>query len=123
VKSDLAYLLALDGADLARAQELAQDALGSHSDEPEVLDTMGYVELRRGNPRPRVLYFEHATALTEESGRARAVHYYHLGLVRRAAGHDREAVEALDRALARAGTSRAHKSCSPPAREARRSSS
>jgi Tfp pilus assembly protein PilF len=100
VKSDLAYLLALDGVDLERAQELAQDALGSLSDEPEVLDTMGYVELRRGNPAAAVLYFEHATALTEETGRARAVHYYHLGLARRAAGRDGAAVEAFDRALA-----------------------
>ena len=100
VKSDLAYLLALAGADLERAQELAQDALGSLSDEPEVLDTMGYVALRRGNPAAALLYFEHATALSEEAGRARAVHYYHLGLARRAAGHDRAAVESFDRALA-----------------------
>jgi Tfp pilus assembly protein PilF len=100
VKSDLAYLLALDGVDLERAQGLAQDALGSLSDEPEVLDTMGYVELRRGNPAAAVLYFEHATALSEENGRVRAVHYYHLGLARRAAGRDAAAVEAFDRALA-----------------------
>ena len=100
VKSDLAYLLALDGADLERASELARDAQAALPDEPEVLDTLGYVELRRGNPAAALLYLQRATTLTEESGAPRAVHYYHLGLAHRAAGHSPSAVEAFDRALA-----------------------
>jgi tetratricopeptide (TPR) repeat protein len=100
VKSDLAYLLALEGADLERANELARDAQAALPDEPEVLDTMGYVELRRGSPAAALVHLRRATALAEEAGAPRAVHFYHLGLAYRAAHQNRSAVEAFDRALA-----------------------
>ena len=100
VKSDLAYLLALDGTDLERANELARDAQAALPDDPEVLDTLGYVELRRGNPAVALVHFQRAATLAEERGAPRAVHFYHLGLAHRAAGHNPSAVEAFDRALA-----------------------
>jgi Tfp pilus assembly protein PilF len=100
VKSDLAYLLAVEGADLERANELARDAQAALPDDPEVLDTMGYVELRRGNPAVALVHLQRATTLAEEAGAPRAVHFYHLGLAQRAARQNRSAAESFDRALA-----------------------
>ncbi len=99
VKSDLAYLLALEGAELERAIVLARDAQAALPDDPEVLDTMGYVELRRGNPAVALVHLQRATTLAEEAGAPRAVHFYHLGLAHREARQNPSAVEAFDRAL------------------------
>jgi len=98
-RNDLAFLLARRGSDLDRALELAQQAYQALPQDPEVLDTLGYVFLRRGLPEVASAHLRKAVNLAEEQGTPRATHYYHLGLALRLGRQNRSAVEAFDRCL------------------------
>jgi tetratricopeptide (TPR) repeat protein len=98
-RNDLAFLLARRGSDLDRALQLAQQAYQALPQDPEVLDTLGYVFLRRGLPEVASAHLRKAVDLAEEQGTPRATHYYHLGLALRLGRQNRSAVEAFDRCL------------------------
>jgi arylsulfatase A-like enzyme/tetratricopeptide (TPR) repeat protein len=98
-KNDLAFLLAREGRDLDRALQLAQEAQQALGEEPEVIDTLGYVMLRRGLAGPAAEQFASAIRLTEERGGASADLHYHMGLAMRALGREGPAAEHLAKAL------------------------
>lgn len=100
-RNDLAYLLAAEGRDLDRAQRLAQEAVDARPEDPEALDTLGFVYLKRGLLEPALAAFDHAVELAEAGeGAVDPALHYHRGLALRALGRNREAVAALQRALA-----------------------
>jgi tetratricopeptide (TPR) repeat protein len=100
-KNDLAYLLAVEGRDLARAQTLAEEAQRALRDQPEAIDTVGYVYLRRGQHEAALSQLQRAIALAEaQRGEAPATFHYHVGLTLSALDRDAEAVAAFERALA-----------------------
>jgi tetratricopeptide (TPR) repeat protein len=98
-KNDLAFLLAREGRDLDRALELAQDAQQALGEEPAVIDTLGYVMLRRGLAGPAAEQFGSAIRLAEERGEASAGLLYHMGLALRALGQEGAAAERFEKAL------------------------
>jgi tetratricopeptide (TPR) repeat protein len=100
-KNDLAYLLAVEGRDLERAQTLAEQAQRALPDQPEAIDTVGYVYFRRGHHEAALHQFRRATALAEaQRGEAPAIFHYHAGLTLSALERDAEAAVAFERALA-----------------------
>ncbi len=99
-KNNLAYLLATEGVELERAQALAAEALGALPEEPEVLDTLGYLHLRLGHERAAASYLQAAVAAAEKAGQPRAAILYHLGLAQRRLQQNRSAAESFARALA-----------------------
>ncbi len=100
-KNDLAYLLARQGDDLDRALRLAQEAQEELGLNPNVVDTLGFVFLRKGLAGPAVEQLRYAVSLAEESGQeAPALLRYHLGLALRALGREAEAAQEFEKALA-----------------------
>ena len=100
-RNDLAYLLAVEGRDLDRAQRLAREAVDARPEDPQALDTLGFVYLKRGLLEPALAAFDHAIELAEAGeGAVDPALHYHRGLALRALGRNREAAEALERALA-----------------------
>jgi tetratricopeptide (TPR) repeat protein len=95
-KSDLAYLLAEDGADLERAQELAEEATRELRGRPRSLHALGYVLLRRGLHAPALEQFRLA-----QSGLSRSdpLVHYHTGMALQELGRLGEAEEAFALAL------------------------
>ena len=98
-KNDLAFLLARQGRDLDRALELAQEARQKLGEDPQVIDTLGFVMLQRGLAGPAAEQFNLALRLAEESGNAPAHLHYHMGLALRALGQEDAAQQHLERAL------------------------
>lgn len=98
-KNDLAFLLAREGRDLDRALQLAQEAQQALGNVPQVVDTLGYVMLRRGLAGPAAEQFGSALLLAEERGEASADLHYHMGLALRALGQEETAAEHLAKAL------------------------
>lgn len=98
-KNDLAFLLARRGGDLDRALELAQQAYQALPDDPEVIDTLGYVFLLRRLSEVAAAHFRKAIELAEARGIPSATHYCHLGLALRLGRQNRSAAEAFDRCL------------------------
>lgn len=99
-KNDLAFLLALEGVELDRALNLAQEAQQAMADDPSVADTLGFVYLKKGLSEPALQQIRYAIQLNEEAGQpAQPVFQYHLGLVLRSLGRNDEAVAAFEQAL------------------------
>lgn len=98
-KNDLAFLLAREGRDLDRALQLAQEARQALGEEPAVIDTLGYVMLRRGLAGPAAEQIGSAIRLAEERGGASASLHYHMGLALRALGQEGAAAERFEKAL------------------------
>jgi tetratricopeptide (TPR) repeat protein len=94
-RNDLAYLLADRGADLDRALELALEAQRLDSN-PDTLDTLGFVYLKRGESAAAIENFQHALADRPDSPTV----LYHLGLALKARGDSGRAIDALEQALA-----------------------
>jgi tetratricopeptide (TPR) repeat protein len=94
-RNDLAWLLAEDGTDLDTALALAQQAKKRNAS-PEVLDTLGWVHLKRGETDEAIETLEQAVAGRSDSASIR----YHLGSALREAGQDERAKEMLEAALA-----------------------
>ncbi len=100
-KNDLAYLLAVEGRDLERAQTLAEEAQRALPDRPEAMDTVGYVYFRRGHHEAALGQLRRAIELAEaQRGEAPASFHYHLGLSLSALDRNAEAAAAFERALA-----------------------
>jgi tetratricopeptide (TPR) repeat protein len=93
--NDLAWLLAEEGEELELALALAERAIRLDA-RPEVLDTLGWVRLRRGEIEPAIAAFERALAERPEFSTAR----YHLGLALARRGDAEAARRAFDAALA-----------------------
>ena len=98
-KNDLAFLLAREERDLDRALELALEAQQEFGEEPQVLDTLGFVMLQRGLAGPAAEQFGSALRLAEEKGQPPALFYYHMGLALRALGQEEAAAAHLEKAL------------------------
>jgi tetratricopeptide (TPR) repeat protein len=100
-KADLAYVLALRGEELERAETLAREAFDASSRAPRALDTLGWVKLKSGQPRLALQDFQRAARFAQEQGEpASPTVAYHRGLALRALGREREAAEAFQAALA-----------------------
>ena len=87
VKNDIAFLLASQNKQLAKAELLALDASSSMPKSAQVQDTLGLVYLKKGASRKAVKHFEQAIAFSEEKNETHPNHHYHYGL----------ALEQLDR--------------------------
>jgi tetratricopeptide (TPR) repeat protein len=92
--NDLAWLLAEQGEDLDLAAALATRA-ARLDPRPEVLDTLGWVRLRRGEIEPAIAALEKALADQPELSTAR----YHLGLALVQRGDEEAARQAFRAAL------------------------
>jgi tetratricopeptide (TPR) repeat protein len=92
--NDLAYLLAERGAELDFALRLAERAVGFTATS-ETLDTLGYVQLKRGESERAAQAFRRAL---EENPNA-ATTSYHLGLALKAEGDREGARAAFEKAL------------------------
>lgn len=92
--NDLAWLLAEQGEDLELAVALATRA-ARIDPQPGVLDTLGWVRLRRGEIEPAIAVFEKALEQQPDFSTAR----YHLGLALVQRGDDEAARQAFRAAL------------------------
>ena len=92
--NDLAWLLAESGQELERAESLAQRAVRLDPD-PEIWDTLGWVQLKRGRADAAVSSFQKALARRSDFLTAR----FHLGLAQARRGDRQAAVEAFQAAL------------------------
>lgn len=99
-KNDLAYLLAERGEALDRARTLAREALAALPGDAAVIDTLGYVELRRGRADRAAVLFERALARTRAGDPHAPLLHYHRGLALRRLGRREEAIRAFEAALA-----------------------
>ena len=70
-------------------------------DDPEVLDTLGYVQLRQGYADLAGPKFRAAIRAAETAGAPpRAIYHYHLGLALRLSLRNRSAAKAFEQVLA-----------------------
>ena len=99
-KNDLAYLLADQGQELDRALALAQDAQRAEPENPQMVDTLGYVYYKKGLGQPAIDQFSYAIELSEKAHAPQAAFHYHLGLALRAVGKQADAAAAFEKALA-----------------------
>jgi Flp pilus assembly protein TadD len=93
-RNDLAWLLASRGADLDTALSLAEQARRIRPT-VDVIDTLGFVQLKRGDAAVAVSLFEEALALRPKDPTIR----YHLGLALAQAGNRERAAATLQEAL------------------------
>jgi tetratricopeptide (TPR) repeat protein len=93
--NNLAWLYAERGGNLDVALHLAQTATSQLQEAPEVLDTLGWVYLKKNLPSEAVPFFEKSVAKDAKN----AGYSYHLGLAYARAGMKEKAREALERAL------------------------
>jgi tetratricopeptide (TPR) repeat protein len=94
-QNDLAFLLAEDGTDLDLALSLAQKAQ-KRNPSSEVLDTLGFVRLRRGEAKEAVAVLEQAAQADPKSASVR----YRLGTALEKAGDVDRARTTFEAALA-----------------------
>lgn len=80
LKNDLAFLLAKAHSDLDRALLLARQAVQAIPDEPGVVDTLGFVLLRKGEADKAADEFRRAIEIAERKRQPSAELHYHLGL-------------------------------------------
>lgn len=93
-RNDLAWLLASRGADLDTALSLAEQARRANAT-ADVIDTLGFVKLKRGEATDAVPLFEEALTLRPKDPTIR----YHLGLALLQAGDRERARDELRRAI------------------------
>jgi tetratricopeptide (TPR) repeat protein len=93
-RNDLAFLLAEAGTELDLALSLAETAR-ERDPSPEVLDTLGWVRLQRGEAELAVAALEQAVSERPESATIR----YHLAKALSAAGNEERARRMLEAAL------------------------
>lgn len=96
--NDLAFLLAEatgDNADLDRALNLARQAHNLAPEDPSVLDTLGWVEYRRGNLREAQQWLRQSLA----GGAVSPEVDYHMGMVSFDLGQKEQARQFLEKAL------------------------
>ena len=93
-RNDLAWMLAEVGENLDLALSLAEEA-SRMSSEPEILDTLGFVHLKRGETREAVEVLDRAVS----AGGGSASIQYRLGVALIESGDSERAREVLKRAL------------------------
>lgn len=93
-RNDLAWILASRGQELDTALSLAEQARRI-TPTADVIDTLGYVQLKRGDSRAAVALFEEALALRPKDPTIR----YHLGLALAQSGNRERAVTTLREAI------------------------
>jgi tetratricopeptide (TPR) repeat protein len=99
-KNDLAFLLASQGEDLARATTLAEEAQRALPDHPAVADTVGFVYLQSNRQDAALQQFRLALDLARaQAGPESPMVHYHLGLSLMAQGRKQEAAESFAKAL------------------------
>jgi tetratricopeptide (TPR) repeat protein len=94
-RNDLAFLLAEDGKDLDLALSLAEQAR-RRNPAPDVLDTLGFVRLQRGEAKEAVAVLEQAVAADPNSPSIR----YRLASALQKAGDNERARSTFEQALA-----------------------
>jgi tetratricopeptide (TPR) repeat protein len=97
MKSDLAFLLAHEGADLNRAEQLATEAANAPGKSLSAVDTLGYVYLRNGKADAAFWQFRFAA---DHADPPIASYFFHLGLALMELDRGDEARSAFERALA-----------------------
>jgi tetratricopeptide (TPR) repeat protein len=95
-RNDLAFLLAEDRKDLDLALSLAEAAKRRNPSSADVLDTLGFVHLQRGEAKEAVVVLEQAVAIDANSASIR----YRLGSALEKAGEKERAKETFAAALA-----------------------
>ena len=93
--NNLAWVLAENDLDLDRALRLAQSARASRPSEGEIIDTLGWVYLKREALPLAARTLEEAVSLEPEN----PLYQYHLGVTYAKRGEDAKARKALNRAL------------------------
>ncbi len=91
----LAYAWAEKGKNLDRAQSMAEEALMREPDAAHIIDTMGWVLYRRGEPAKAIPFIERASQMMPYDATVND----HLGDVYKAAGRDQEAAFMWQRAV------------------------
>jgi tetratricopeptide (TPR) repeat protein len=100
--NDLAWLLGDSGQELDYALSLAEQAR-ARNPAPQVLDTLGWIHLKRGEPQKAVELLEQALAGSPRSPSIR----YHLGVALGQVGDKQRAREMLEASLQRGSFSEA----------------
>lgn len=93
--NNLAWVLAENDTDLERALQLAQAAKAVSPSDPQVLDTLGWVYVKRGMHTLAVTNLLEAVQFDSRN----AMYFYHLGVAQAKSGDDAKARKALNRAL------------------------
>ena len=99
VANSLGYYLAEKGIELDRAAKLVETALAAEPGNGAFLDSMGWVEYRRGELEKALDYLIRSVNVLPED----PVILEHLGMVLKAQGKSVEALDVLQRALALGG--------------------
>jgi tetratricopeptide (TPR) repeat protein len=94
--NNLAWMHAEAGDDLDTALKLAQTATAQAPDQPELMDTLGWVYYKKNLPELAIPLFESCV----KKAPANAVYHHHLGLAYLKAGKSAQARAAFQRALA-----------------------
>ena len=94
--NNLAWLYAESGENLDRALELAQIARFHLGADPEPLDTLGWVYMKKGVMSQAETFIRQAVDLNPKN----PVYHYHLGVIYSQKGDDANARKSLQRALA-----------------------
>jgi Flp pilus assembly protein TadD len=93
--NNLAYRYAESNHNLDEALALARTAAAHLKDQPEVLDTLGWVHYRKGQLKEAISQFE----ASAQKDPANPMYHYHLGLAYAQAGEKAKARLALSEAL------------------------
>ena len=94
--NNLAWLYAESGQNLDRALELAQMARLHLPADPEPLDTLGWVYMKKGTMSQAETFIRQAVDLNPNN----PTYHYHLGVLYSQKGDDANARKSLERALA-----------------------
>jgi Tfp pilus assembly protein PilF len=94
--NNLAWMYAEAGSDLDRALGLAQTASSQAPEQPEVIDTLGWVYYKKNLPELAIPLFERCV----KKAPTNAAYHHHLGLAYMKAGRSQQARASLQRALA-----------------------
>lgn len=94
--NNLAWFYAENGENLDRALELAQIARAHLATDPEPLDTLGWIYMKKGVMSQAETFIRQAIDLNPNN----PVYHYHLGIIYSQKGDDASARKSLQRALA-----------------------
>jgi Tfp pilus assembly protein PilF len=94
--NNLAWIYAEAGTDLDTALKLAQTATAQAPEQPEIMDTLGWVYYKKNLPELAIPLFESSV----KKAPTNASYHHHLGLAYLKVGRSAHARESLQRALA-----------------------
>jgi tetratricopeptide (TPR) repeat protein len=96
IMNNLAFRLAEDGRDLDQSLELAQTAQQKTNSNPAVMDTIGFVYLKKGMVHSAFQVFKNLNSRYPDN----PVYLYHLGMTQIKMGDNSAAKKSLEKALA-----------------------